>query len=392
MIKACSQVKDRLYKTLILMPFLWSFTGLLLLRNGDKLMIIVIVISIMATLLHYGVSSIKKNFTDKGLWVILVYTVYTAFSYYYHGASSREIRTLVGITLLLLTFPRELINTRVLKRLTVLGSVIILSSSYYFSVYLNLYRTDWPINAIPHGTLAAVITILAFVFLLNANHYRDRIILIFAILMSSSAVIMGQARGVWLALIIALLITLFSKLKIKHINWKYVLISIVILSLGAYVAKPKLEQRIKQTQAEITKIQSGDLNSSIGIRLQLWSASAKIINENPILGSGDAHQILLRDLALKGEITNVVKNFTHYHNQYLDQLVKKGGIGLILLLLLFIYPLVSTSGGINRQMAIAVVVVCTVAGITDVPLNHGAPLFMYILLMFTLKKNDEASC
>lgn len=389
--KVCSQVKDKLYQTLILMPFLWSFTGLLLLRNGDKLMVVAIVISIVATLLHCGVSSIKKNVTDKGLWVVLVITAYTAFSYYYHGSSSREIRALVSIVLLLLTFPRELINTRILKWLTVLGSVVILSSTYYFSVYLHLSRGAWPINAIPHGTLAAVITVLALVFLLNANNYRDRIILVLAILMSSSAVIMGQTRGIWLALIVALLITLLGKLKIRQINWKYTLIAVVILSLGTYIAKPKIEQRIKQTQTEIKAIQAGNLNTSIGIRLQLWTAAFKITSENPILGSGNDHQRLLKNLALKGEVTNIVTNFTHYHNLYLDRLVKRGGIGLILLLALFVYPFVSTSTGINRQIAIAVIVVCAVAGITDVPLNHGAPLFMYLLLMFTLKDNNEAS-
>jgi O-antigen ligase len=389
--KVFLQVKDKLYQTLILMPFLWSFTGLLLFRNGDKLMIVAIVISIVATLLHCGISSIKKNVTDKGLWVVLTITAYTTFSYYYHGASSREVRALVGIALLLLTFPRELINTKILKWLTVLGSVVMLSSTYYFSVYLHLSRGHWPINAIPHGALAAVITVLAFVFLLNANQYRDRIILVLAMLMSSSAVIMGQTRGIWLALLVALLITLLGKLKIRQVNWKYTLIAVVILSLGAYVAKPKLEQRIKQTQTEIKAIQAGNLKTSIGIRLQLWTTAFKIINENPILGSGDDHQRLLKNLALKGEVTNIVTHYTHYHNQYLDRLVKRGGIGLILLIALFVYPFVSTLTGINRQIAIAVIVVFAVAGITDVPLNHGAPLFMYLLLMFTLKENYKAN-
>ena len=322
---------------------------------------------------------------------MLAITAYTAFSYFYHGASSREIRALVGGSLLLLTFPRELINTRILKWLTVLGSMVILLSTYYFSVYLHITRAAWPINAIPHGTMGAVITALALVFLLNAHDYRDRIILVIALLMSSSAVIMGQTRGIWLALIIALLITLLSTLKFKQINWKYALIAMVIFSLGAYVAKPQLEQRIEQTNAEIKAIQAGDLNTSIGIRLQLWSAAVNIISESPILGSGDAHQELLNKLFLKGYVTKVVTRFSHYHNQYVDRLVKTGIVGFILLLTVFIYPLLSTSTGINRQMAIAVIVIYAIGGLTDVPFHHGASLFMYLLLMFTLKENDEVS-
>ncbi|WP_392340485.1 O-antigen ligase family protein [Moritella marina] len=383
---------DKLFKILILLPFMWSFTGLLLLRNGDKLMVVAIVVSIIATLLNYGIDSIKQNIHDKGLWLVLTVTGYAVFSYYYHGASSREMRTLLGTTLLLLTFPRELINARILKWLTVLGSIVLFLSTYYFSVVLHLPRANWPINAIPHGTMGATITVLSLVFLINAKNYRDRIILAFALLMSVSGLVMNPTRGIWLALIIAVMIILFSKLKIKQINWKYVLISMVILSLATYAAKAKFEQRIKYTQAEITKIQSGNLNTSIGIRLQLWMAASKISTTNPILGNGDNHQLLLEQLAEQDVVTKIVTRFSHYHNQYLDQMVKRGIIGVILLFAVLIYPLLSTSKGINRQIAIAVVTVYAVAGLTDVPLNHGAPLFMYLLLMFTLKKNNEASC
>lgn len=375
------------------MPFIWAFSGLLLFRNGDKLMIIAIVISIAATLLHCGVSSIKKNVKNKGLWLVLAITAYAVFSYYYHGGSSREVRALVGATLLLLTFPRELIHTRILKWFTVLGSIVLLLSSYYFSVYLDLHRGLWPINVIPHGTMGAAITVLSLVFLLNAHDYRDKIILTLALFLSVCGLVMNPTRGIWLALIIAVIIILLPKLKLKQFNWKYALAGMVILSFGIYVAKPRLEQQIiKQTQAEITMIQSGNFDTSIGIRLQLWMAAAKITSENPILGGGDGHQLLLKNLLLKGEVTKAAASFSHYHNQYLDRLVKGGIIGFTLLLSVFIYPFVSTSTGINRQIAIAVIVVYAVAGITDVPLNHGAPLFMYLLLMFTLKENDEASC
>ncbi|MFT5716032.1 MAG: O-antigen ligase [Oleiphilaceae bacterium] len=384
-------MKDKLYNTLIVLPFLWTFTGLILFRNGDKLMIVAIVISIVATLLHFGVRSIKRNVKNRGLWLVLAITAYTAFSYYYHGASSREMRALMGTALLLLTFPRELINARILKLLTVLGSVILLFSTYYFSVYLHLPRAAWPINAIPHGTMGATITVLALVFLLNAHNYRDKIILALALFLSVCGLAMNPTRGIWLALIIAMIIILLPKLKIKQINWKYTLIALVILSLGLYVSKPKFEQRIEQTQAEIKATQAGNLDTSIGIRLQLWMAAAKITSENPILGSGDSHQLLLKNLALKGDITEIVTIFSHYHNQYLDRVVKGGGIGFILLLAAFIYPFVSTSTGINRQMAIAVITIYAAAGLTDVPLNHGAPLFMYLLLMFTLKEKDEAN-
>ncbi|PKH05366.1 O-antigen ligase [Moritella sp. Urea-trap-13] len=382
---------DKLLKILILMPFIWTFTGLLLLRNGDKLMIVAIMISIIATLLSYGFDSIKKNIHDKGLWIVLVVTGYTAFSYYYHGASSREIRALVGVLLLLLTFPRELINTHVLKWLLFFGSIFLFLSSYYFSVYLHLIRGAWPINAIPHGTMGATIAILALVCLLNERESRNKIILACALLISISGLVMNPTRGIWLALLIAAFVILSPK--IKMFSWKYSLIFIAIFAFALYVEKPRIEQHVMTvTQSEIKDIKVGNFNNSIGVRLQLWMAAAKNTAVNPILGSGDGHQKLLEKLSLEGDVISVVTMFSHYHNQFLDRLVKGGIVGLMLLLTIFIYPFYSTSAGIYRQIAIAVVTVYAVAGLTDVPLNHGAPLFMYLLLMFTLKNHNEASC
>lgn len=386
-------MKEKLFNLLIMLPFIWLFSGLVFFKNGDKLIVVLILISIIATLFNYGLHSIKRNIHDKGLWIVIVMVAYAIFSYYYHGSSSREMRALLGATVLLFVFPRNLITKNVLKWLILLGSIAILFSTYYFSVHLRLARVQWPINAIPHATMGAVIAILALTLLLNEKKNRDRRILSFCLILSVAAVVINQTRGVWLSLIVASIIILLPKL--KHINWKYALITVFIFFITVYIARPQIQQRINETQAEMTTIKSGDLSSSIGLRLQMWTLAPKLIEKNPILGSGNGHKDIFNALNAQGYISSELMEFSpaHYHNQYIDRLIKGGVIGLVLLLAIFTYPVVVATSGINQQISIGIVSIYAIASLTDVPFNHGPSFFMYLLLIFSLKlKNDEANC
>ncbi|EDM67629.1 Putative O-antigen ligase [Moritella sp. PE36] len=378
-------MKEKLYNALILMPFIWAFSGLLLFRNGDKLMIVAILISITATLLHYGFDSIKQNLRDRGLWLIFTLTIYAVFSYYYHGSSSREMRALLGAMLLLLTFPRILLSKYHLKWLVALGSTVVLSSTYYLSEYLQIHRVDWPLNAIPHATIGAVIAIVTLVLLLDEKNNRNKMMLSLCFSLSIAALLINQTRGIWLSVVIAAILILFLKVKIKHINWRYTLITLVILSIGVYVAKPQIQQRIDKTSTEIVQIKSGDFTSSIGIRLELWMISPEVIAERPILGHGNGDQEKLNEIVARGGVYKRLVEFKHYHNQYIDRLVSGGIVSLILLLALLTYPLLFLLPGVNQQIGIGISIVYATAGLTDVPFNHGATLFMYLLLIFTLK-------
>ncbi len=85
----------------ILLPFIWLSTGMLILKNGDKTMVAMVVISIIATLCGCGTSSIKQNLSNKMLWIVSLITIYGLFSYAYHGLSSTEIRAVISGLLLI---------------------------------------------------------------------------------------------------------------------------------------------------------------------------------------------------------------------------------------------------------------------------------------------------
>ncbi|MGF1789123.1 O-antigen ligase family protein [Photobacterium profundum] len=388
--------KENVFKFLMLLPYIWLFTGLLVLRNSDKTMIVMMIIAIAATLFHRGLVPIKENLkNDKTLWVLLVITGYAIFSYFYHGVSSREIRALIGASLFLICFPRELLTQKVLLGLTLLGSSLCLAYACYYNLYLNIGRSRWPINAIPFATMCAVFGMLAITQLSRTSSLSIKLQVSLALILSLSAIILTETRGIWLGFIVTAAIILLLKAKNNGISWKYATIGLAAFISIGFIVKPQIEQRIEQTQTEISTITSGNLNTSIGLRFQMWKLAPDMLRDNYILGLGNKHALRFSELYKQGIISKALFSFqpAHYHNQYLDKLIKTGIIGLFLLLALLALPLAQSKKLVTERkyQLIGISSLFAIAALTDVPFNHGQTLFTYLLLVCGLsnfKKND----
>ncbi|PSV45703.1 O-antigen ligase family protein [Photobacterium indicum] len=387
--------KENIFKCLMLLPYIWLSTGLLVLRNSDKTMIVMMIIAIVATLIHRGLAPFKENLkNDKTLWVLLAVTGYALFAYFYHGGSSREIRALIGSSLFLICFPRELLTQRVLLGLTLLASSLCLAYTCYYNLYLNIDRRNWPINAIPFATMCATFGILTIAQLSSSASLSVKLQAVLALIFSLTAIIFTETRGIWLGFTIAAAIILLLKVKNKGINWKYATIGLTaFLSIG-FMAKPQIEQRVEQTQAEVNAITSGNLNTSIGLRFQMWKLAPDMLQDNYILGLGDKHVLRFDEIYKQGFISKKLFNSqpAHYHNQYLDKLIKNGVFGLLFFLALLIVPLTQSkyvSTG-RKYKIIGIVSLFAIASLTDVPFNHGQTLSMYLLLICGLiNYNDK---
>ncbi|MFA0520707.1 O-antigen ligase family protein, partial [Vibrio sp. 10N.222.55.E8] len=96
----------------------------------------------------------------------------------------------------------------------------------------------------------------------------------------------------------------------------------------------QIEDRINSTLVEIHKISNGDMTSSIGLRFQMWKSARYSFVKSPIYGLGDSHREVLIELNKEGLVDDSLVKFSpnHYHNQFIDKLVKTGIIGLISML------------------------------------------------------------
>jgi O-antigen ligase len=159
----------------------------------------------------------------------------------------------------------------------------------------------------------------------------------------------------------------------------------VLTSIGAFLFKDKINERYNQTIYEIERIQSNDYSTSIGLRLQMWMLTPELIKQKPILGHGQEQREILKGKLKSGEISNQLFYFAsaHYHNQFLDKIVKSGVVGLMFVTLLLLYPLMMMKNlpPSDTYMVIGLVSLFSIAGLTDVPFNHAQPMMLYLLFL-----------
>ena len=170
----------------------------------------------------------------------------------------------------------------------------------------------------------------------------------------------------------------------KYILFTFI-ITAILTSSGTFLFKDKINERYSQTIYEIKKIQSDDYSTSVGLRLQMWMLAPELIKQKLILGHGQEQREILKDKLEHGEISGPLYHYAsaHFHNQFLDKVVKSGIIGLTLVIGLLIYPLMIVKKllSLDTYIAIGLVSLFFIAGLTDVPFNHPQPLMLYLLFL-----------
>ncbi|WP_146492009.1 O-antigen ligase family protein [Vibrio sp. T20] len=374
---------------LLLLPYFIAVTGMLVLDGGDKKIIPFFLLSIAVSIFLYKKEQLIKNLQSPFILLISLVCLFTIFSYYYHGASSREIRALIGSTLFLMFFPYNLLSYRVLTWIVLSSSIAIFLNSVYFNVYMGISRDAGYINPIPYATSCALIAIVSFSLLLEQPSFKEKLIPSLAFILALPPIILSETRGIWLAIIISILvIVIFKYIKNPPSRNKLIVILLtttVLLFSGAYLFKEKITERYVRTVYEVEQIQSGNYNTSIGQRLQLWQIAPQLIKQKPLLGHGNEKPKLLQDKLKNNEISNLTFRLAshHYHNQFLNKMVKSGALGLILLISILVYPLarVKHLQPLAKYITIGSVTLFFIAGLTDVPFNHPQPLMLYLLFL-----------
>ena len=381
--------RQQIYTALLLLPYFFAVTGMLVWDSGDKKMIPLFLISIIVSIFAFKKETILNNIRNPFVWLIGISCLYTVFSYYYHGSSSRELRALIGVTLFLIAFPYQILTKKVIQWVVLIGSLAICANSVYFNLYIGTGRSAGYINPIPYSTACASISIIAFSLLLDSSPFKGKVLPLVAFLLSLPPIILSETRGIWLAFTLSVFIIIVAKCIKNPPSRKYILFTFVFTAVltatGAFLFKDKINERYGQTIFEIQKIQSGDYSTSVGLRLQMWMLAPELIKQKPMLGHGQEQREILKDKLEHGEISGPLYHYAsaHFHNQILDKMVKSGMIGVILVLSLLLYPLVMMrkSPPLDVYIIIGLVSLFFIAGLTDVPFNHPQPLMLYLLFL-----------
>ncbi|EGR4205412.1 O-antigen ligase family protein [Vibrio cholerae] len=349
-------------------------------------------IVIIYALIKYR-NAIKENlhsqirlFLACGLLVVVTFSLY-------HFIRDDEFslpRTLIASLAYLIFVPWKRINPQMVCYIIAIAAIVCGLNAFHERYVLNIYRVGISTNPIPYALYVSFLVLSCVYLLLISQSKKLKLLASIGGLLSLSAIIMTDVRGVILFLPVAIIYLVITT--IKPI-WKYYIASIlsIILLSGVFytIFQPKINARIAQTQNEIALIKQGNLTSSIGIRLDLWMHGVEIIAQNPLFGVGDSGlQESLSQMTNRGAATQ-----PHLHNQYLDLLARYGIVGTLVIFLFCLALVLNLKNSgfeyIGNPLVNSMLVMLIFAGLTDVPLHHTHIIYLLTILCGLLIRFSE---
>lgn len=379
----------------LLLPVAYVLTLMWLIPEGYKYTPVIIILSAAAfiPLRGWNLASDSIHNSPRKLFYFttIATTIFFAFTYKLKGGNISELRTLASLCIYFTVIYNYEISERFWKYAIAASGSLFVAICFYQFFWVGLTRATLNYNPIPFATALGSFFLCATCFALIRKP-KYRLIYFSLSLLLLFALGTTGTRGVLLPIVIIIITTVLyttsliskkSRLKTAFV------IFLTALSLGTLTHI--FSDRITNTISDLEKVSAGELTGSIGLRLQFWKAALEISKENPILGLGEKHQAQFQKLSETKLLSIEAINYAprHYHNQYLDNLVKRGLLGLIILLATLLIPVVLSYRylGTNswRFWTISsLVFLYFFAGLTDVPFNHPPLIFTYYMIIFIM--------
>jgi O-antigen ligase len=163
---------------------------------------------------------------------------------------------------------------------------------------------------------------------------------LFALLAGLAAILLTGSRGAWPGLAaIAAVMLLAGGWRLRFPLRVWVLFA-CLLSVTAWVAAPLVVSRVDALQRDAARYDTGDVDSSLGARLDLLNAAGEAFNAHPWLGVGVGNfNAYLRTSPDCVDSDDAYCDFGHAHNDLAEWAATMGLPGLLAIGLLYGVPL-----------------------------------------------------
>ena len=215
---------------------------------------------------------------------------------------------------------------------------IITMAQFQFHLGEEWWRPSGMMNQNIFGDIAVAMLFLSIVRFFDEKP-KEQIITFIAIIAGIVAIVLSASRGSWMSAIALSVTYLFIVYRpYLHGNMKRklsilgVLVIIFTLSSNTQIVQNKIS---KATEG-VKEWSTGNNNSSVGERLDMWASGLKAAQESPLIGYGYRNA----NKAAQKYTDTSIRNYTHLHNEYITNLVSAGVIGLLSLLALIFIPMV----------------------------------------------------
>lgn len=399
--KALTCIQKNWVLAIVYLPIFWTLAFSFTVPNGRSIASKLLVISAIFSLFYFKKNVLSFIRKPKQIKIILscllILITFRSCMFLYHGEHTSSIRAFSIIFLYIYAFPYWLVKKKHIEIIITSSSLLMGIDALIHIANNGFIRYGGNTNPNPYGLYSALLFITTYIYIINNFKERLYFIIPFSII-SFLPLFASQSRGVWLSIIVVLCIYHIKNIKLSKNKLIIMILSILIFIYSAYQI-PMISQRVNYTLSEIQNIENNNLNSSMGIRLQVWEASIPLIKENLFFGLGNKLQEININRFKNNEISQISYYYSrnHLHNQYIDLITKQGAIGLLFFMSLTLAPLVwlvSTQKKELKQISSALLILLLINFITEVPFNwinftYGYfILLLYLLLLSNIKRKN----
>ncbi|OEE33089.1 hypothetical protein A1QO_10435 [Vibrio genomosp. F10 str. ZF-129] len=329
-----------LSRHLLHLPLLWLAAGIIWFPQGNKPMVAIVLIVVLFYVFGHGLSDIKRNF-QSSYWLggILISALFVTISYKTYGASTQELRGLLIALVYLSVLPNNFLSWKNAQTLLCVAAMASFILSIWYFLIVPTDRIHWPTNPVPLAAHQGLVSLLSLGLLLTSFDGKKPWVLSFSMLLSGFSMLPTQSRGVIVGVAAVYFLACILLILQKKISYKNIVFSLVLMLICGALVKDVLMDRVNDTFEEVESIKSGNLDTSIGWRLQMYQAGIDLFVQKPILGHGEISSEYAEENA-PGYTTSAYGYMAgHLHNNYIDKLAKSGFVGFSLLLFILFYPL-----------------------------------------------------
>jgi O-antigen ligase len=212
--------------------------------------------------------------------------------------------------------------------------------AFYQRFELGLPRAEGFYMPIMFGDIAMAMGLMSLASIKSFAKTRLAWLPYFAFLAGLSASILSGSRGGWIALMFSFIpLYSYGSRTARRGVIAIILASVSLFTAACFVPNLKVRERLVEVSTEIQQYRLGNVETSVGFRLEVWKGSWKIFADHPLVGVGRANYNLgLNDLIASDQINPLVNDFHHAHNEMLHALATEGVIGGMALLFLYAAP------------------------------------------------------
>ena len=227
------------------------------------------------------------------------------------------------------------------------GSVLTGSWAIWQKLVMGIDRATGYTYVIQFGNISMLFGLLCLAGLgwavVQPNSKRWVALLLLGAIFGVMGSLLSGTRGGWIGLpfVFLVLYRAYGNLLSAKVRIGIMAGLLALVALVYFVPQTGVQSRVHQAFSDINLyiISGQSQGTSLGLRFEMWQGAAHLIAEKPLTGWGrEGYQVGMQALVDKGEVPQFAADH-HAHNEYLDNFARRGILGLLSLLALYLVPL-----------------------------------------------------